>query len=172
MGGKSSGPSLSAGPLEKTQAKILKDVEANLGGPFRQAITPSVLSTIGGPGVFQTELPGIDRSALEQQFQQARSNILETSPARGGQLQGALGNLERGRAFDIGSAINQGRQRGIERALGLTSSFLPGAGQFGQAVGNEQARRMAQFQAQNAAQQQAGSGIGGLLGLGGGKAKR
>lgn len=166
-GGKgSSSAKLKPGPLENVQADILRQVESSLGQPFRQAITPGVLRTIGGPGVFQTDLPAVDRDVIESQFQQARSGLLSNIPARGGQLQQQLVNLEAARAGDVSGAINQAGQRGIERALSLTPTFLPGAQQLGSAVQGEQARRLAQFQAQQQASASKGGGLGQLIGGG------
>jgi len=153
------------GPLELAETARLGDIERTLGLPFRRALTPAI-ATIGGPGVFQTELPAADREALESQFTQARRNVLETAPARGGLKASLLSRLESDRAGDIASAVSGAKQRGIERALGLTGAFLPGAEANRNLIQNEQNRRLAAFQAQQQNAASSGSGLGSLLGGG------
>jgi hypothetical protein len=160
------GGSLPKSPTDKEQAKILKELEATIGKPTRALVVPKMLQTLGGEGVFQTTLPSTDRDVIEQQFRRAQTGILNTSPVRGGQLNSQLGQLQRDRAFDVSSAVNQAKQRGIERSLGLISAAIPNAQSQQQAAagiaGREQQRNMANAQQQS----QKGAGMGGLVGTG------
>ena len=144
------------GPLEKQQAESLRELEETVARPIRQTVMPGALQTLGGPGVFQTDLPGAERDVIEQQFRQARNATLSGSGARGGQLRQSLVGLERGRAADIGMATNQARQRGVERALGIIGSGLPSyssvMGAQGNLVSGEQGRNMANAQSKAQAQ--------------------
>lgn len=168
-GGKDGSPSIPNSPSDKAQAKILTELEKTVGVPIRNVVMPQALQTLGGPGVFQTELPATDRQAIEDQFSQAKNSILN-SGTRGGQLNAQLANNARDRATAVSGATIDARQRGIERALGLVPSAIPNAATQmnarSQSASTEQARLNAN--AQMEAQQQAakGQGIGGLLGTG------
>lgn len=176
-------------PLEKAGAEALREQVAQSKKRFEQeqfffplqraagerqesiasGIHPSLLRTILGPGVFQTDLPAFERDPLERQFTQARANFMNLIPGRGGAQIAGLTGLERDRAANVGLATGLARQRGPERAMpfirqafGAPPSFaggdVTGAASALGGIGANVAGR-------HAAQQSAlGQGIGGLLG--------
>lgn len=169
MGGKGGSPTIPNSPSDKEQAKILKALEAQVGVPIRNVVVPQALETLSGPGVFQTSLPAGDREAIESQFKQAQTGIMNTG-VRGGQLQSRLADLQRDRAGAVSGATIDAGQRGVERAMGLIPSAIPNAGQqmsSRSALGqSEQNRLNQQAQMQAQAQNAKGQGIGGLAGAG------
>lgn len=166
--GKGSSPKVKPSPSDQAAAKQITDIENQFGTPIRQAITPSVLQTLGGPGVFQTELPGVNRDTIEKQFAQAKSSIMNDAPVRGGQLAHSLVDLNTNRAFSVADATNQQRQLGIQRALGLVPAALPGADAQMNTLANigrnETQANMQNAQQQAASQQAKGQGMGQLAG--------
>jgi hypothetical protein len=171
MGGGTGGgsPTIPQSPSDKAQAKILEALEKSVGVPIRNAVVPQALQTLGGPGVYQTELPATDRGTIEGQYSQARNQILNTG-TRGGQLQSRLADLSRDRANAVSGATIDARQRGIERALGLVPAAIPNAGQqmsTRSALGSNEQNRLNTIAQMNAqASQSQGAGIGSLLGAG------
>lgn len=169
MGKSGGGASVPQSPTDAAQAAILNNLEATVGQPIRDVVMPQVLSTLAGPGVFQTTLPAADRQAIEDQFKQAEGNIYATGQ-RGGQLNQQLTDLNSARAGSVAEATANAKQLGIERALGLVPAGIPNASttmSAMSALGNSEQSRL-NAEAQMAAQQDAakGSGMGSLAGAG------
>mgnify|MGYP001583872793 FL=1 len=129
--------------------------------------TRQALETLGGPGLFQTTLPAKDREAIESQYKQAQTNIMNTG-TRGGQLRSQLATLDRNRAGAVSGATIDASQRGIERALGLVPAGIPNAatqmGSRAQLGNTEQNRLTQQANMQAQADAQKGQGMGQLAG--------
>ena len=151
-------------PTDIATGKQISDIENQFSTPIRQMITPSVLQTLGGPGVFQTTLPSSDRDAIEKQFGQAQKQIQNNVPVRGGELNSQLADLQKQRAFSVSQATNQAKQLGINRALGLIPTALPNANATmdaaGGIAGRDQQRSAANAQMQNQQNQAKGQEAG------------
>jgi len=166
MGGKNA-PKIKESPSDQAQANILNNLETSVGQPIRNVVVPQALQTLGGPGVFQTSLPAMDRQAIEGQFKQAQNNLMN-SGVRGGMLGSNLADLNRDRAGAVSAATSNASQRGIERALGMVPAAMPNASSQMSARGSlgatEQARLTKQAEMNAQAQQAKGDSMGQLFG--------
>ena len=168
-GGKA--PKVQQSPTDIQTAAQLKDIEEGFSKPLRGLITPQILGTFANNDPISTKMPGSARDMYEQQFDVANRNIQNTAGGRGGMLRRSLVENQNQRASTLSKGMDDYRQLGIERAMGMIPSALPNAqAQMGAAqsiAGREQAANAAN--AQMKAQQQAskGEGIGGLVGKGG-----
>lgn len=168
-GGKGGVPSLKPGPLEKEQAAFLKQQRHDVIEPIQAAGIPAAMP--GFVQAFQTSLAAPDRQAIEGQFKQSMNDVMAGAGGRGGMLRRAMTDVSRARAETVANAVNQARQLGISRSLGLLGpAGFPGASTVINA-GNQAAATEAQRRFQNAQMQaQAGSSkggfAGGLMGLG------
>lgn len=168
MGGKGGAPSIGASPLSKEQAKFLKQQRQDIIEPGQAALFPAALP--GAVGALSTSLSAQNRQALESQHNQALSNIMSRG-TRGGLMQRMMTTADLARADTVGNAINQARELGQQRSLGLLGpAIFPGASQTiaaGQAAAQgDEARRLQNAQMQAQAGQSKGAGLGGLMSLG------
>ena len=181
MGGKGGAPKIKTSPLEQAQADIARrqDQRAQLMeqqwiDPIRGVVTPQILQALG-TNPFQTSLGAADRHTLEAQYNQAKTNTMN-SAAPGGMLRSQLGGLERDRANSIAGAANQAKQTGLNRALQFAGGALPTQGTIagqensamsGLQAANASAATRAQQNYENQARQAAGKGnLAGQLGKG------
>jgi hypothetical protein len=166
MGGKDA-PKIKESASDKAQAAILSNLETSVGQPIRNTVVPQAIQTLGGPGVFQTSLPAMDRQAIEGQFAQARKNIMNAG-TRSGLMSSQLANLNRDRAGAVSAATSNASQRGIERALGMVPAAMPNASAQLSARGSlgatEQARLTKQAEMNAQAQQAKGDAMGQMFG--------
>lgn len=144
------------------------------GGGNRRGIFPQFLETGELPAALDLDLPfGAVREGLEDQFSVARQNIINRTPARGGQLSELLAENEQQRAQAIGTIgldqafaeanIRQGLfTQGFNTAFGFPSVSLAG---LGSAAGSFSAAANRAAQQQLAREEQAFSNIGLIAGL-------
>ena len=181
--GKSSGKvKVQTSPLETSMADIAQrqqgraeQMQTSWEDPIRGLVQPQIMQALG-TNPFQTSLSAPERAVYEQQFNQAKTGLMN-SAQRGGQMRQAMRGLERDRAGAVATASNDAKQRGISRALQFAGGAVPTAqgdlaasqgAMSGLGAANQSASQRALAQAQMNAQssQGLGSGIGSLLGMG------
>ena len=130
MGKGGGGVKVKTSPLEQASANIAnrQDARAQLMekefiDPIRGLVTPQILGALG-TNPFETSLSAAGRHGLESQFNQAKSNLMNTA-APGGLLRSQMAGLERDRALGIAGAQDAARQQGIGRALQFAGGALP-----------------------------------------------
>jgi hypothetical protein len=120
---------------------------------------------------------GLQKQSLESQYQQAKNNILASTPT-GGNLAGSLGNLETGRATAMGAMpaelsagiLNDMLNKAYGAAFQTPTTTLSGLSTAAGTYGNRQAAAMAQAAADQQSTYGLLGGLGGALGQGIGKA--
>jgi hypothetical protein len=103
------------------------------------------------------------KNAADVQFQKARDNTIARTAA-GGALTDALAGLESDRANFLTQGAGDIADTELNRAFGLATGLLPGAGQgLGQAAAIQAQQIQAQQAQQAAGKQAAGTGVGIIL---------
>lgn len=154
-----------ADALNATQAQISQDIynQTQPGRTAAQGLTLGAMTgDLSSPAFASLMAPS--RDTYENQFSTARQNILQTAPARGGQLNQALLQQQLQRPYDL-ARIQQGFQlplieAGINTSYGAPSTSLAGLSNASQGALGSASYGQKQ-QAQNVQQtQQLGYGLG------------
>lgn len=166
------------GAAQQNQADALSTIQAEIAQNLYQQTDPNrqaALNLTGGALTGGYDSPYLTqgfapiRDQYEGGFQAARENLLQTNPARGGQLNKALMLQDLQRARDLAALQAQFRlpliEAGINTAFGAPSTSLQGLGSAAQTALGSANYGLAQ-QAQNVRQtQQLGQGIGKLASM-------
>ena len=141
FGGKGGG----GGASQANTADRLTDVQARLAqqlwdqtDPNRKVAIEQLGNVLGGQSPLAQSMFAPTRDLFEKQFTAQRQNILDTSPARGGQLNQALLNMQIQKPFQLAQLEAQTRlpliEAGINTAFGAPSTSLQGLGQANQSA--------------------------------------
>lgn len=165
-GGKA--PKIPQSPLEAEQANQLRDYYQGFQKPTRDIVAPQVQAGFAANDLFSGQPSAYERDVLGKQFAQAKNQLLNSAPVRGGQLGRSMANLGNEQALGVSGLYHQAGEAARNRLAGMLPSIFPNAAAQQQAgiqlAGSEQ-NRLAQNTMMKAQQQQSmGQGIGGLLG--------
>ncbi|OFX03530.1 MAG: hypothetical protein A3E78_08220 [Alphaproteobacteria bacterium RIFCSPHIGHO2_12_FULL_63_12] len=93
--------------------------------PLRSATALSLFDTLTGGRNENLRVFAPEREAVESQFGRARESIIATTPARGGQLNRALADVEVARAQSVSGLETDVRKRAFEDALRIGFQVAP-----------------------------------------------
>lgn len=93
--------------------------------PLRSATAATLFDVLTGGRSEALRVFAPEREAVESQFGRARENIIQTTPARGGQLTRALGDVEIARAQSVSGLETDVRKRAFEDALRIGFQVAP-----------------------------------------------
>src|SRR3990167_2176325 len=161
--GKGSAPT----SLERT-IQGLSEQSAQAGGQLlgetaltRKLVLAPIEATLLGMRPTQLPVFAPAREALESQFKVARENVIGTTPARGGQLNQALIDLEQNRAKAVAGVESDLAMKMFDTGAQIGFGAVP-AGTSGLSQAVQGLSGIAQ--AQTARETGKGAGMGGLLG--------
>ena len=134
--------------------------------PARMQVLGNINGVLSGARPENMRVFAPEREAVESQFKNARENLLETIPARGGELNRRLVDLNIGRAQAIGNLEADVRRDAMNKAMqvgfGAAPTALGGLGNAGSIYGQNAALAQQREQAQK---QGMGSTIGSIAGI-------
>lgn len=168
--GKSGGkaPKIPTSPLETEQANQIRDYYQGFQKPTRDIVAPQVQAGFANNDLFSGKIDPYQRDVLEGQFRNAKNQILNTAPVRGGMLQNAMTGLAKDRAMGVSGLLSQAQEAARNRLTGMLPSIFPNAAasqQAGIQLAQSDQNRLAQNTQMKAQSDQAfGQGLGGLLG--------
>lgn len=162
-----SAPKIKPSPLEIESANQMRDYYNNVQKPLQGQVTPQVQAGFAENDLFGKTPDPYARDTMEKQFGQAKNQLLNSAPVRGGRLAREMTNLQSDRAMGVSGLYAQKGQEARGNLLNMLPSIFPNAGanQAGmQNLAQMDASRRTQQAGLNAqGQQSMGSGISGLL---------
>ena len=93
--------------------------------PLRSATAATLFDVLTGGRNENLRVFAPEREAIESQFGRARENIIATTPARGGQLNRTLADVEIARAQSVSGLESDVRKRAFEDALRIGFQVAP-----------------------------------------------
>ena len=162
-----SAPKIKPSPLETESANQMREYYQTFQQPAQAAVGPQVMQGFGENQLFSKEPDAYARDTLEKQFGQAKNQILNNAPVRGGRLAQAMTGLAKDRAMGVSGLYAQKGAEARGNLLNMLPAIFPNAGanQAGMQnlAGLDANRRSLQARMTDQGQKDMGAGIGGLL---------